>query len=54
MAKTIEQKNAEKLALLIQEFTIDNPECNDMRVEDFVFHLLDFYKGENDANSDDC
>jgi len=46
MAKTIEQIKAEGLAMDIQEFTSGHPHCNDMSVEDFVFYLLDFYKGE--------
>lgn len=53
MAKTIEQVNAEKLAMLIQEFVIDKPECNEMSVEDFVFYLLDFFRNGSNVSSDD-
>ena len=42
MAKTLEQIKASELAMDIQEFTSERPECNDMSVEDFVFYLLDF------------
>ena len=42
MAKTLEQIKASGLAMDIQEFTSERPECNDMSVEDFVFYLLDF------------
>ena len=31
----------------IQEFTAGYPECNGMTVEDFVYHLLDFSRKEN-------
>lgn len=46
MSKTIEQIKVENLAMEIQEFTCDHPECNNMTVEDFVFHLLDYHKSE--------
>jgi len=46
MDKTIEQIKAEGLAMDIQEFTSGHPHCNDMSVEDFVFYLFDFYRGE--------
>ena len=36
---------AAKLAMDIQEFTDGHQECNDMTVEDFVYHLLDFSRG---------
>ena len=46
MTKTIEQIKAEELAMSIQEFTSSHTKCNDMKVEDFVYYLLDFYRGE--------
>lgn len=47
MAKSLEQIKASRLAMDIQEFTDCYPECNDMAVEDFVYHLLDFSRKEN-------
>lgn len=47
MARTIEQVKASGLAMDIQEYTSDKPECNDMRVEDFVYYLLDYAQGKN-------
>ena len=47
MAKTLEQIKASRLAMDIQEFTAGYPECNGMTVEDFVYHLLDFSRKEN-------
>lgn len=47
MAKSLEQIKASGLAMDIQEFTGGHPECNDMTVEDFVYHLLDFSGKEN-------
>ena len=46
MAKTLEQIKASGLAMDIQEFTSDKPECNDMSVEDFVYYLLDYSQGK--------
>ena len=45
MEKTIEQIKASGLAMDIQEFTSERPDCNDMTVEDFVYYLLDFAQG---------
>ena len=42
MARTLEQIKASGLAMDIQEFTSDKPDCNDMTVEDFVYYLLDY------------
>lgn len=48
MVRTLKQIKASSLAMDIQEFTSDKPECNDMSVEDFVFYLLDFARGIED------
>ena len=48
MAKTLEQIKASSLAMDIQEFTSERPECTNMRVEDFVFFLLDYAQGKED------
>lgn len=45
MEKTIEQIKASGLAMDIQEFTSERPDCNDMTVTDFVYYLLDFAQG---------
>lgn len=42
MGRTLEQIKASGLAMDIQEFTSDKPDCNDMTVEDFVYYLLDY------------
>ena len=41
----MEQIKASGLAMDIQEFVCERPECNDMTVEDFVFYLLDYAQG---------
>ena len=46
MAKTMEQIKASDLAMDIQEFTSERPECNDMTVDDFVYYLLDYTQGK--------
>lgn len=48
MARTLEQIKASGLAMDIQEFTSDKPDCNDMTVEDFVYYLLDYANGRED------
>ena len=45
MAKTLEQIKASSLAMDIQEFVSDKPECNEMSVEDFIYYLLDYSRG---------
>ena len=45
MARTLEQNKASGLAMDIQEFTSENPDCNNMTVEDFVYYLLDYANG---------
>lgn len=46
MAKSWRQIKAESLAMEIQEFTSDRPDCNDMTVENFVYYLLDYSQGK--------
>lgn len=48
MAKTLEQIKASGLAMDIQEYISERPDCNNMTVEDFVYHLLDFAQGKED------
>ena len=48
MAKTIEQIKASGLAMDIQEFISERPECNDMTVEDFIYYLFDYAQGKED------
>lgn len=48
MGRTLEQIKASGLAMDIQEFTSDKPDCNDMTVEDFVYYLLDYANGRED------
>ena len=48
MAKTLEQIKASGLAMDIQEFTSERPECNNLTVEDFVFYLLDYAQAKED------
>lgn len=45
MARRLEQIKASGLAMDIQEFTSDKPDCNDMTVEDFIYYLLDYATG---------
>lgn len=46
MTKTLEQIKASDLALDIQEFISERPDCNDMTVENFVYYLCDFAQGK--------
>jgi hypothetical protein len=48
MAKTLEQIKASGLAMDIQEFTSERPECNNLTVEDFVIYLLDYAQAKED------
>lgn len=52
MARTLRQERAQSLALDIQEYTAENPECNSMTVEDFIYYLLDFNKEIDDEQTD--